>query len=297
MGTSFETIRKIFDVIIQSTNNCEKYTYIVIAVLNLCSIKESYKRQLCRFFKQASSFVDVLRQGSSWNWSGSLIYPHTGPREIENINNINAPIIGMGGGGETFKIKNEKLSALIEQLINICNRPITTRPKSYIGNCSGFGIDILLVSHNKLDGSDGIIASLPLSLRSSRLIKSSQPGNFLRNKKYVHELILYILNQLTIGTYNRNPLLSTHIDCTVNEEPDNIDMIINKFLIDRGPTITREINARSGSRNKWEMDISKGGKKTRRKKQRKTRKKGQKRRKTRRKPKRKHRRKPKRKHH
>ena len=198
LGTSFETIRKIFDVIIQSTNNCEKYTYIVIAVLNLCSIKDSYKRQLCRFFKQASSFVDVLQQGSSWNWSGSLIYPHTGPREIENINNTNAPVIGMGGGGVTLKIKNEKLSALIEQLINLCNQPITTRPQKYIGVCSGFGIDVLLLSHNKLDGSDGIIATLPLSIRSSRLIKSSQPGKFLQNKRYVHALVLYILKLIGI---------------------------------------------------------------------------------------------------
>jgi len=281
LGTSFKTIRKIFDVIIQSTNNCEKYTYVVIAVLNVCSIKESYKRQLCRFFKQANTFVNALRQGNSWNWSKSLVHPGAGVWETQDINDTNAPIIGIGRGGDTFKTKNEQLSSLIKQLISICNQPIMIRPNKYIGNCSGFGIDVLLLSHSKLDGSDGIIATLPLSIRSSRLIKSSQPGKFLQNKKYVHALVLYILNQLTLGTYNRNPLLNTNIDCATHEEKSDIDIIIDAFLYywaKRGQAnektgVTQSINIqRKSNLNKWQQELSKGGKKSR-KKRRKRRKK------------------------
>lgn len=287
LGTSFKTIRKIFDVIISSTNNCKKYTYIVIAVLNICSIKESYKRQLCRFFEHASSFVNVLQQGHSWNWSRSLVYPRAGLWETRDINNTPAPLLGLGK--RSLKTKNENLSNTILQLIQICNQVMPNNLQKYNGKCTGFGIDVLLLANNKLDGLDSIIATLPLSLRSSRLIKSSMPGKFLHNKKYVHNLVIYILTQLTLGTYNRNPLLSTLLNCSTNEEQSDIDSIIQAYL-DEFPANTmvrKYLNTQSNrSNNKWRRELSRGGKKTRKKrrKKRKSRKKTRrKRKKTRRK--------------
>ena len=295
LGTSFKSIRKIFDVIVQSTNNCEKYTYIVLAVLNVCSIKESYKRQLCRFFKKAHLFVDALREGNSWNWDKSLISKSATFRQSEVILNTEAPIIGIGRGGETFKTKNENLSALITNIINMCNQQAGFKEhrNSYVGKCSGFGIDILLVSHSKLDGSDGIIATLPLSRRSLKIIKPTNRNNenneknlFFQNKKNINKLILYILNQLTIGTYNRNPLLNSNINCSNNNQLSDIYAIITTFYKTKEyEKLQKMKDIMESKTNKWVISKKKivssptmNGGKTRkkrktRKKKRKTRKK------------------------
>ena len=286
LGSSFITINKIFDVIVQSTKNCKEYTYIVISVLNLISIKDSYERQLCRFFNQSRTFVDAMNYGQSWGWNRApLINPRANVWQIREIQETPAPqMLGL-----VSKNKNENLYNLMRKLITICNQEILSS-NSYEGGCSGFGIDILLVSHSKPNLSDNIIATLPLSLRSQRLVKSSQPTHIgLRNKKFTHDLVIYILEQLTTGTYNRNPLLNDKINCTVvkNKTTDDIDDIINAFLkLNEGKEIAQNVLTKrreQGSLKMWKNTLSQGGKRRKKtRKRRKTRRK-RKRRKTRRK--------------
>ena len=60
-GARFDTLKTILQMIVETTFNCKnKYVYIVLGVLNLCSIQESYNQQLCRFFAKSQPFYRAM---------------------------------------------------------------------------------------------------------------------------------------------------------------------------------------------------------------------------------------------
>lgn len=286
IGSSFSTMKTLFEVIVESTKNCrENYVYIVLGVLNLCSIQDSYNRQLCRFFHDSQWFIQSLEAGHSWNytkpWMGIAWGAET-QQQMQIIRVTPAPRLSLT---TTTQQLNQDLYYNMKELIETCNKAIDA-PTIYKGACIGFGIDILLVSHEpKLSTKpreDTIIATLPLSIRSQNLIKSTS-GKSIRNRKFYHNLVIYILNKLLkINPYGKNPRIDTKINCVGGieyNETNDVNEIINQFELDKQKKTARikelSVLRTKGSQNVWRQSLKaskQGGRKKRRKTRRKRRK-------------------------
>jgi len=283
IGSSFSTMKTLFEVIVESTKNCrEDYVYIVLGVLNLCSIQDSYNRQLCRFFHDSQWFIHSLEAAHSWNhtkpWMGITWGVQT-QQQMQIIRVTPAPRLSLT---TTTQQLNQDLYYNMKELIETCNKAIDA-PTIYKGACIGFGIDILLVSHAaKATSEDTIIATLPLSIRSQNLIKSTS-GESIRNRKFYHNLVIYILNKLLkINPYGKNPRIDTKINCDGGIEyndTNDVNEIINQFQIDKQKNTARikelSVLRTKGSQNVWRRSLKaskQGGRKKRRKTRRKRRK-------------------------
>ena len=121
-----------------------------------------------------------------------------------------------------------------------------------------------------------LIATLPLSIRSQYLLKSTQTNEPVRNRKFSHNLVIDILNRLQKGAYARNPAFNININCNTDTEFRDVHTIITAFLDrtkSKGKTIY-ERERKQGSHASWESSLNKGGKrqhknKTKRKRKRK----------------------------
>ena len=290
IGTSFSTIKTIFEVIVESTKNCKDFVYIVLGVLNLCSIQDSYNRQLCRYFQEAGHFVQTLKDGNSWTNTKQwfAIDWGSGNNSPDIIRNTPAPKLSII---TTNQILNQRLYTNMKRLIQTCNQNSLDTQNVYKGQCHGFGIDILLISHTTLNKTtDTIIATLPLSIRSQHLVKSTTGQQSIQNKKFYHNLVIAILDSLLkANPYGKNPRIQDKIQCSqlqgasdeVSEIIDNLVKFSQKWKRKKELKERRE----SGSQKIWTKSM--GGrsrirkrKTRRRKRKRKTRKR---RRKTRRK--------------
>lgn len=289
IGTSFNTIKTMFEVILESTKNCtENYTYIVLGVLNLCSIQASFDRQLCRFFHDSEWFIQALKQGNSWNTTlpyQALDQHAVGQQQKEIIRNANAPRLSLT---TTTQALNQNLYRNMLQLITTCNEASEMAPTIYHGACVGFGIDILLISHtpnldtHRGNDTDTVIATLPLSTRSRYIMKSTDDKS-IQNRKFYHNLIVYILgNLIKINPYGKHPQLQTPVHCSKIYNPDEnaINAIINDFIRQKkqGGVLQqkriKELSAirKLGSQRVWKRSlrsVRQGGRKKRRKTRRK----------------------------
>ena len=279
IGSSFTTLKTIFEVIVESTNNCrDNYTYIVLGVLNLCSIQESFNHQLCRFFNDSKWFTDILTLGNSWEGStaqSSITWGAQTTQQKTLINITPGPRLSLDS---TTSELNNKLYGNINTLIETCNKPTVRNQRVYRGECAGFGIDFLLVTYNTPSTvkTNKLIATLPLSIRSQYLLKSTQTNEPVRNRKFSHNLVIDILNRLQKGAYARNPTYNININCNTDTEFRDVHTIITAFLDrtkSKGKTIY-ERERKQGSHASWEISLNKGGKrqhknKTKRKRKRK----------------------------
>ena len=179
-------------------------------------------------------------------------------------------------------------------LIEACNKQIPTDPTIYKGACLGFGIDILLVSYNppRIEGTqqnkfNKLIATLPLSVRSRQLIKSTKSNKSILNNRFYHNMVMYILKQLTNkARFGKNPVDFAAIKCGSSSSFQDVQIIIDEFLQDSSEK-QRAIfeNVRSTVRRvnpSWTRSLKQGGKRRRRKKTKRRRKRKGKKRKTRR---------------
>ena len=274
-GARFDTLKSILQMIVETIFNCKnKYVYIVLGVLNLCSIQESFNQQLCRFFAKSQPFYQAMMNGN----------PLPG-----------APRIGIA---VTTQVQNELIYSNMLALIKACNKQITTDPTIYKGACLGFGIDILLVSYNppRIEGTqqnqfNKLIATLPLSIRSRQLIKSTKSNKSILNNRFYHNMVMYILNQLTNrARFGKNPVDFAAIKCGSSSSFQDVHLIIQEFLQNSSEK-QRAIfeNVRSTVRPvnpSWTRSLKQGGKRRRRKKTKRRRKRKGKKRKTRRRRKR-----------
>ena len=269
-GARFDTLKSILQMIVETTFNCKnKYVYIVLGVLNLCSIQESFNQQLCRFFAKSQPFYQAMM----------------------NRNPLpSAPRIGIS---VTTQVQNELIYNNMLALIEACNKQITTDPTIYKGACLGFGIDILLVSYNppRIEGTqqnkfNKLIATLPLSVRSRQLIKSTKSNKSILNTRFYHNMVMYILKQLTKNSrFGKNPVDFSAIKCGSSSSFQDVHIIIDEFLQDSSEK-QRAIfeNVRSTVRRvnpSWTRSLKQGGKRRRRKKTKRRRKRKGKKRKTR----------------
>ena len=125
-------------------------------------------------------------------------------------------------------------------LIEACNKQITPDPTIYKGACLGFGIDILLVSYNppRIEGTqqnkfNKLIATLPLSVRSRQLIKSTKSNKSILNTRFYHNMVMYILKQLTKNSrFGKNPVDFSAIKCGSSSSFQDVQIIIDEFLQD-----------------------------------------------------------------
>ncbi len=274
-GARFDTLKSILQMIVETTFNCKnKYVYIVLGVLNLCSIQESFNQQLCRFFAKSQSFYQAILDGKALP---------------------SAPRIGIS---VTTQVQNELIYNNMLALIKACNKQITTDPTIYKGVCLGFGIDVLLVSYNppRIDGTqqnkfNKLIATLPLSVRSRQLIKSTKSNKSILNNRFYHNMVMYILNQLTNRSrFGKNPVDFAAISCGSSSSFQDVQIIIDEFLQDSSEKQKAIFeNVRSTVRRvnpSWTRSLKQGGKRRRRKKTKRRRKRKGKKRKTRRRRKR-----------
>lgn len=270
-GARFDTLKSILQMIVETTFNCKnKYVYIVLGVLNLCSIQESFNQQLCRFFAKSQPFYQAMIQGKPLP---------------------SAPRIGIA---VTTQVQNELIYNNMLALIEACNKQITTEPTIYKGACLGFGIDILLVSYNppRIEGTqqnkfNKLIATLPLSVRSKQLIKSTKSNKSILNTRFYHNMVMYILRQLTNrARFGKNPVDFSAIKCGSSSSFQDVDIIIDEFLQDSSEKQKPIFeNVRSTVRRvnpSWTRSLKQGGKRRRRKKTKRRRKRKGKKRKTRR---------------
>ena len=276
-GARFDTLKSILQMIVETTFNCKnKYVYIVLGVLNLCSIQESYNQQLCRFFAKSQPFYQAILDGKALP---------------------SAPRIGIS---VTTQVQNELIYNNMLALIKACNKQITTDPTIYKGVCLGFGIDILLVSYNppriertQQNKFNKLIATLPLSVRSRQLIKSTKSNKSILNNRFYHNMVMYILKQLTNKSrFGKNPVDFAAITCGSSSSFQDVHLIIQEFLDgfahSKKQTAIFE-NVRSNIQQatpSWTRSLKQGGKRRRRKKTKRRRKRKGKKRKTRRRRKR-----------
>lgn len=269
-GARFDTLKSILQMIVETTFNCKnKYVYIVLGVLNLCSIQESFNQQLCRFFAKSQPFYQAILDGKALP---------------------SAPRIGIS---VTTQIQNELIYSNMLALIEACNKQITTDPTIYKGACLGFGIDILLVSYNppRIEGTqqnkfNKLIATLPLSVRSRQLIKSTKSNKSILNTRFYHNMVMYILKQLTKNSrFGKNPVDFSAIKCGSSSSFQDVQIIIDEFLQDSSEKQKAIFeNVRSTVRRvnpSWTRSLKQGGKRRRRKKTKRRRKRKGKKRKTR----------------
>ena len=265
IGSSFSTLKNIFNIIVESTNNCkDRYVYVVLGTIKLVSIQESYNQQLCRFFNDSKWFIDSLKSGGSWDSSKpnyGIAWGAQGETQTRFIKDTPGPRLGLT---TTTQELNEKLYSNIKTLIETCNKSVATSPNIYKGECGGFGIDVLVVLHNPPSGKK-VIATLPLSARSQNLIKSTT-GESIRNLKFYHNLVIYILNNLQKKSiYGKNPLVNIDINCISYTDFPDVDEIISKFIEGKTGTIVKTFKDRVAT---WDRSLKMGGKKRCRKKTR-----------------------------
>jgi hypothetical protein len=253
-------------------------------VLNLCSIQDSYNRQLCRYFQDAGHFVKTLKAGNSWTntkrWFA--IDWGLGNNAPDIIRNTPAPKLSIITTNQRL---NQKLYNNIKELIQTCNQNSLDAENVYKGQCHGFGIDILLISHTTLNKTtDTIIATLPLSIRSQHLVKSTTGQQSIQNKKFYHNLVIAILDSLLkANPYGKNPRIQDKIQCSqMQGVPDEVSEIIDNLVkakFSNKLKRKKELKAlrKSGSQKIWTKSM--GGrsrirkrKTRRRKRKRKTRK-------------------------
>ena len=185
-------------------------------------------------------------------------------------------------------------------LIKACNKQITTDSTIYKGVCLGFGIDILLVSYNppRIKGTqqnqfNKLIATLPLSVRSRQLIKSAKSNKSILNNKFYHNMVIYILEQLTNKSrFGKNPVDFAAINCNSTTSFQDVHVIIKEFLdgfarSEKQKTIFENVRSNiQQATPSWTRSLKQGGKRRRRKKTKRRRKRKGKKRKTRRRRKR-----------
>jgi len=281
IGSSFTTLKTIFEVIVESTKNCrENYTYIVLGVLNLCSIQESFNQQLCRFFDDSRWFTDILTLGNSWEGSTAQSSIAWGARTTQQKTLINiTPGPRLSLDTTTSKL-NDKLYNNIKALIETCNKPTVRNQRIYRGECAGFGIDFLLVTYNTPSTvrENRLITTLPLSIRSQYLLKSTESHRSIRNRKFHHNLIIKILNRLEAGVYGKNPSFNININCNTDTEFRDVHTIITTILErnqSKGKAIY-EYNQRGTSQESWKKSLRQGGKRRRKNKTKRKRKRSKK---------------------
>jgi len=299
IGARFDTLKSILQMIVESTYNCKnKYVYIVLGVLNLCSIQESYNQQLCRFFAKSEPFYQAMVAGDPLPAA-----PRIGVSATTQQQNISI----YGNMINLIKVCN---SNIIPEPITLSGRQIRApstyndvyQPAIYKGVCLGFGIDILLVSYNppRIKGTqqnkfNKLIATLPLSVRSRSLIKSTKSNKSILNSKFYHDLVIYILEQLTNkARFGKNPVDFAAINCNSPTIFQDVNLLVNDFISGWSINYSKKtIDAFENIRNTvrsvnpaWTKSLKLGGKRRRRKKTKRRRKKKGKKRKTRRKRKR-----------
>jgi len=150
-----------------------------------------------------------------------------------------------------------------------CNTESERAQTIYHGACVGFGIDILLISHTpRLSPqrvTDTVIATLPLSKRSQYIMKSTDDKS-IQNRKFYHNLIVYILrNLIKINPYGKNPQLQTQVHCSniYNPNKNAINDIIDDFIKQRkqGGVLQqkriKELSTvrKSGSQRVWKRSL------------------------------------------
>ena len=86
-GTNWETAKLIMQKIVELTNNCEKYTYIVISTFPLITPETAYRNSMCRFFEQCQKFVEEIKAGGIWN----ITNPASGHPLLQGSSEIKAP--------------------------------------------------------------------------------------------------------------------------------------------------------------------------------------------------------------
>ena len=275
-GARFDTLKTILQMIVETTFNCKnKYVYIVLGVLNLCSIQESYDQQLCRFFAKSKPFYQAILDGE----------------ELPS-----APRIGIS---VTTQVQNELIYNNMLALIKACNKQITTdHAIFYKGVCLGFGIDILLVSYNppriertQQNEFNKLIATLPLSVRSRQLIKSTKSNKSILNNRFYHNMVIYILEQLTSKSrFGKNPVDFDAIKCGSSSSFQDVNIIIEEFFqnsSEKQTAIFKKVRSNiQQATPSWTRSLKQGGKRRRRKKTKRRRKRKGKKRKTRRRRKR-----------
>ena len=134
-----------------------------------------------------------------------------------------------------------------------------------------------------------------MSVRSRSLIKSTKSNKSILNSRFYHDMVIYILEQLTNkARFGKNPVDFAAINCNSPTIFQDVNILVNDFISGWSINYSKKtIDAFENIRNtvrsvnpSWTKSLKLGGKRRRRKKTKRRRKKKGKKRKTRRKRKR-----------
>jgi len=270
-GANWTTIKKLLEAIVESTNNCEKYTYIILGTFNLITLQTAYKRMLCRFFEESKEFISTLNNYRTFSAS------QRDPLAPNFVKIPAAPRFWISAI-TSMQMTNDKLCKNMIDLLD-CNTTYGEKKSRYSGNCRGVGIDLLLFIHNSPQKyqQDNIIETIPLSKRSMHLIKTTGlGGKSISNTKKQKEFIIDILNKIRKTPAQWRPLENKIIECP------NKDDIIATYIEElfSSPKYSSDIlQTRIKTRQQigmlpiYKKDLASkssttGGKKTRRRKKR-----------------------------
>ena len=269
IGSNWTTVKKFLEVIVESTNNCKKYTYVIIGTFNLISLQTAYKRMLCRFFKDSEEFISFLKD------HGTFYASQRYPLSNNNFDKIpSAPRLGCS----MCKKQNDKLCKNMIDLLN-CNINYNNS-KRYHGDCKGVGIDLMLYIHNSPQKyqQDNILETIPLSKRSMHLIKTTGVGDkSISNTKKQKNFIIDLLNRIRKASAQWRPLENEIIECP--DKSDYIETYIQELFSLPSYTKADILKTRvktiqqKGMLPIYKKGLKTGGKKKRRKKTRKKQKK------------------------
>jgi hypothetical protein len=241
-GANWDTLRKIFETIVFTTNTCQKFKYIILGSLNIIDSQSLQKRILGRSRNSLKQMVTFPTTAPAARFPKS---------DLENINKC-----------------REKIYNNIKHLINMCTT--TDEGASETGTCQGVGVDILLIydqgrvdlrkqenpSEDKIKMNWSPDVVVPLSVRSKYITKYTQNKSITFSPTSREKL-----GQLFEG--KRNEVPDTQIE-------DLFKTRLHKMKLRRQMKTALERTTRKGGRRPKSIRKTK---KTRRRRKKKTRKK------------------------
>jgi len=128
-GEGWGTLKKIFETVVLTTNNCAKYKYIVLASMNLIDVASNGQRIISRFVEQKKKY-DEWRHGNVGNQPPIPRLPHYDDASVRGRNR------------STYK--------MIQNIVQLCTYDMKGLPVP-LGQCDGVGIDLLFIFDNRGD--------------------------------------------------------------------------------------------------------------------------------------------------
>ena len=128
-GEGWGTLKKIFETVVLTTNNCAKYKYIVLASMNLIDVASNEQRIISRFVEQKKKYDEWRR--------GNVVKQPPIPR---------LPYYDH----DRVRERNQAAYKIIQNIVQLCTYDMKGQPKT-LGQCDGVGIDLLFIFDNRGD--------------------------------------------------------------------------------------------------------------------------------------------------